>query len=89
MTFARRHARIEGLRFHELRHTLGRLQKASGLEEESYSSDDCQPQDFSRSASQKICDAPLAQLDRAAGYEPVGRGFESLRAHFGFLLPAQ
>lgn len=29
--------------------------------------------------------APLAQLDRAAGYEPVGRGFESLRAHFGIL----
>ena len=25
--------------------------------------------------------APVAQLDRAAGFEPVGRGFESLRAH--------
>ena len=25
--------------------------------------------------------APLAQLDRATGFEPVGRGFESLRAH--------
>jgi hypothetical protein len=25
--------------------------------------------------------APLAQLDRATGYEPVGREFESLRAH--------
>jgi hypothetical protein len=24
--------------------------------------------------------APLAQLDRAAGFEPVGREFESLRA---------
>ena len=24
--------------------------------------------------------APVAQLDRAAGFEPVGRGFESLRA---------
>jgi len=26
-----------------------------------------------------IC-APVAQLDRATGFEPVGRGFESLRA---------
>jgi hypothetical protein len=25
--------------------------------------------------------APVAQLDRATGYEPVGRAFESLRAH--------
>jgi hypothetical protein len=25
--------------------------------------------------------APLAQLDRAFGYEPKGREFESLRAH--------
>jgi hypothetical protein len=25
--------------------------------------------------------APVAQLDRAPGYEPGGRGFESLRAH--------
>src|SRR3954464_10419644 len=25
-------------------------------------------------------DAPVAQLDRAAGFEPVGRGFKSLRA---------
>ena len=24
--------------------------------------------------------APVAQLDRASGYEPEGRGFESLRA---------
>src|SRR5437667_782459 len=24
--------------------------------------------------------APVAQLDRAAGFEPVGRGFKSLRA---------
>ena len=24
--------------------------------------------------------APVAQLDRAPGFEPVGRGFESLRA---------
>jgi hypothetical protein len=29
--------------------------------------------------------APVAQLDRATGYEPVGRAFESLRAHH--LLP--
>ena len=28
--------------------------------------------------------APLAQLDRAAGYEPVGRVFESPRAHLFF-----
>ena len=26
-------------------------------------------------------DAPLAQLDRASGYEPGGRKFESCRAH--------
>ena len=26
--------------------------------------------------------APLAQLDRASGYEPEGREFESLRARF-------
>ena len=25
--------------------------------------------------------APVAQLDRAPGFEPVGRGFKSLRAH--------
>jgi hypothetical protein len=25
--------------------------------------------------------APVAQLDRVLGYEPRGRGFESLRAH--------
>src|SRR5204862_4952227 len=25
-------------------------------------------------------DAPVAQLDRATGFEPVGRGFDSLRA---------
>ena len=25
-------------------------------------------------------DAPVAQLDRAIGFEPIGRGFESLRA---------
>src|SRR5262249_14368898 len=29
-------------------------------------------------------DAPLAQLDRAAGYEPVGRVFESPRARLPF-----
>src|ERR1700722_2930850 len=28
--------------------------------------------------------APLAQLDRASGYEPEGREFESLRAHHSF-----
>ena len=30
--------------------------------------------------------APLAQLDRASGYEPEGREFESLRAHHKFLI---
>src|SRR5215468_6913805 len=31
--------------------------------------------------------APLAQLDRASGYEPEGREFESLRArHFSWLF---
>jgi len=29
--------------------------------------------------------APLAQLDRASGYEPEGREFESLRAHHHFI----
>ena len=29
--------------------------------------------------------APVAQLDRASGYEPEGRGFESLRAHHKIL----
>ena len=28
--------------------------------------------------------APVAQLDRATGYEPVGREFDSLRAHHTF-----
>ena len=32
------------------------------------------------------CTAPLAQLDRASGYEPEGREFESLRARHQFLL---
>ena len=30
-------------------------------------------------------DAPVAQLDRAPGFEPVGRGFKSLRAHQSFI----
>jgi hypothetical protein len=29
----------------------------------------------------QLRNAPLAQLDRASGYEPEGREFESLRAH--------
>ena len=33
--------------------------------------------------------APLAQLDRASGYEPEGREFESLRAHHSFKHIAQ
>src|SRR3984885_14925966 len=28
--------------------------------------------------------APVAQLDRAIGFEPIGRGFESLRARHSF-----
>ena len=28
-----------------------------------------------------LINAPVAQLDRVTGYEPVGRGFESLQAH--------
>src|SRR6202451_495855 len=31
-----------------------------------------------------VMSAPLAQLDRASGYEPEGREFESLRAHHLF-----
>ena len=30
---------------------------------------------------EEIGHAPLAQLDRASGYGPEGRGFESLRAY--------
>ena len=29
---------------------------------------------------------PVAQLDRVTGYEPVGRGFESLLAHQSFSI---
>ena len=37
---------------------------------------------FRRPSGQVITqDALVAQLDRVTGYEPVGRGFESLRAH--------
>ena len=32
-----------------------------------------------------VCAAPLAQLDRASGYEPEGREFESLRARHFFI----
>src|SRR4051794_25465577 len=31
--------------------------------------------------------APVAQLDRASGYEPEGRMFESCRAHHSFSIP--
>ena len=34
-------------------------------------------------ACPELC-ASLAQLDRATGFEPVGRGFESLRAQSFF-----
>ena len=33
-----------------------------------------------------ICRAPVAQLDRASGYEPEGREFESPRAHHSLNL---
>jgi hypothetical protein len=33
--------------------------------------------------------APVAQLDRAPGYEPGGREFESLRAHHKYWVRAQ
>lgn len=36
--------------------------------------------------TKKSAVAPLAQLDRAFGYEPKGREFESLRAHHLLLL---
>src|SRR6202035_1136989 len=35
-------------------------------------------------ARRLIVFAPVAQLDRAPGYEPGGREFESLRAHHNF-----
>ncbi len=31
-------------------------------------------------ATMDMRSAPVAQLDRAIGFEPIGRGFESLRA---------
>ena len=37
--------------------------------------------DHARFAYVCRCRALVAQLDRATGYEPVGREFESLRAH--------
>jgi hypothetical protein len=36
---------------------------------------------YNRFSSLQLLVAPLAQLDRASGYEPEGREFESLRAH--------
>src|SRR5271155_4053912 len=32
--------------------------------------------------------APVAQLDRATGYEPVGRRFDSFRAHHSIFSPS-
>ena len=31
--------------------------------------------------NKRLNKAPVAQLDRVIGYEPIGREFESLRAH--------
>ena len=39
------------------------------------------PRNRSRDRIWFACGAPVAQLDRASGYEPEGREFESLRAH--------
>ncbi len=38
---------------------------------------------FESCRGHEIVGAPVAQLDRVPGYGPGGRGFESLRAHFG------
>jgi hypothetical protein len=46
------------------------------LDLESFILGELQPSEF-RSAA---C-APVAQLDRAIGYEPIGRRFDSFRAH--------
>ena len=44
-----------------------------------------QPFRYNRIAARQLhWIAPLAQLDRASGYEPEGREFESLRAHHYF-----
>ena len=34
-----------------------------------------------RKDNKRLNKAPVAQLDRVIGFEPIGRGFESLRAH--------
>jgi hypothetical protein len=39
----------------------------------------------SRAFRSSLC-APVAQLDRAPGFEPVGRGFKSLRARHSFIV---
>src|ERR1022692_2371294 len=41
---------------------------------------------YNSGASSPAKPAPLAQLDRASGYEPEGREFESLRAHHSSFL---
>ena len=38
-------------------------------------------------SADRFRNAPVAQLDRASGYEPEGREFESLRAHHLSLEP--
>ena len=38
-------------------------------------------------SADRFRNAPVAQLDRASGYEPEGREFESLRAHHFPLEP--
>jgi hypothetical protein len=42
------------------------------------------PNDFFFAIIESPIVAPLAQLDRASGYEPEGREFESLRARHPF-----
>src|SRR5437763_5724901 len=57
-----------------VRHTAGCLSRQNPLFLESWSCAAVWP-------ARTNLSAPVAQLDRATGYEPVGRVFESLRAH--------
>ena len=44
---------------------------------------------YNPDSSEDQFNAGLAQLDRVAGFEPVGRGFESLILHrFNYLVTA-
>ena len=41
---------------------------------------------YTSSQETALQNAPVAQLDRVFGYEPKGRGFESLPAYHGYLF---